>query len=99
MTDEQYNDLKIRTIQETQNTRTRDWIRHLFEIANNDPTVKTYLDSWMSGLFPSLEIMLVRLALQLQSEKQEYFKSATKVFQSSPIPPITIQKDNPENSI
>lgn len=49
----------------------------LWRMGSDDPTIRTFLEGWRHGCFPSFEEMVCQLAAQLATEKAEYFRVAT----------------------
>lgn len=63
-----------------------DFLLELFRLSYHDATVKAFLDAWQRGYFTSFEQMLIRLSVQLTTDKAELMKTATKAMQLAPPP-------------
>ena len=73
-------------------------LEQLWRIADQDPTVRAFIEAWRHGSFPSFEEMLCQLSAQLATEKAEYLKTATKALSVAPDPDYEVVEKKPNGS-
>ena len=76
---------------ELETKRRTSALEHLWRIADSDSTVRTFIEAWRHGAFPSFEEMLCQLCSQLATEKAGYLRTAERaiaerVLQEAPEP-------------
>ena len=89
-----YRRQQVRHRFEIESVKRAEEVQQLFQIAQNDSTVNTFLNNWMSGGFPSFEAMLLQLVDYLATEKAKYLQQAVVNWSNQPPQPVDFHPNN-----